>query len=149
MATEKWSGYYGLQTLISSAALNVSIATGAGAIGSPIDNRTNLYEFMDVVLTLGTNDFSSVSNPSFALYLLLCMDGTNYEYGSESVPPVRTPDAIIPVPSVSLTGPQYFSRARIIIPPGLFTPLIYNNTGTILGDSGNALQYNPYCDTAA
>jgi hypothetical protein len=147
MATAKWLAYTGIQTALSTG-LN-SLAAAAFAVSSAIANGTNLYFYMDLELTLGSINLSSAVNPSVYIWVLNQVDGTNYEYGSTGIAPARQPDAVIPLPMLSLAGPVIFAKRLVVIPPGNFMVLLQNNTGVGLNASGNTLQYNLYSETVA
>jgi len=125
-----WQGATSRSTGISSASIN----TGAGSLGSEIDNATNLDKWMS-----GEVVFTPSSTPAegdvWEIFNLLAVGGTNYEDGGTSVQPVRSPDASIAVRTVS--GQQRIAFRNVPIPPFKFKPLLwngmsYNATGVTL-----------------
>ena len=114
-----------------------SIANGAGFVGSAIDNATNLDDTMDLQVTINCAS-APVANTVLYVYLLLAIDGTNYEDGSTSLQPVKVPVASIPARAV--TGAQVVSVSGIPIPPQPFKIMIWNAVGyavttTVLADT--------------
>ena len=103
-----------------------SIANAAGFVGSAIDNATNLDDTLDLQITINCAS-APVANTVLYVYLLLSLDGTNYENGSTSLQPVKVPIAAIPARAV--TGAQVVSVAGIPIPPQPFKIACWNALG--------------------
>ena len=70
-----------------------TIAAGSNEIGSEIDNEVNLDRYMSAELTW-TCATASTENEVMELYILYSLDGTNYEDGSDSVDPKKSPVAV-------------------------------------------------------
>ena len=114
-----------------------SIANAAGFVGSAIDNATNLDDTMDLQVTINCAS-APAANTVLYVYLLLSIDGTNYEDGSTSQQPVKVPVASVPARNV--TGAQVVSFAGIPIPPQPFKISVWNALGqtsatTVLADT--------------
>ena len=83
MASFPWNTPTSRTTGIASE----SIANAAGFVGSAIDNSTNLDDTLDLQVTINCTS-APVANTVLYVYLLISIDGTNYEDGSTSLQPV-------------------------------------------------------------
>ena len=133
MTSFPWSAPTSRTTGIASE----SIANAAGFVGSTINNATNLDDTLDLQITINCAS-APTANTVLYVYLLLSIDGTNYEDGSASIQPVKVPIASIPARAV--TGAQVVSVAGIPIPPQPFKISCWNalgqtSTTTVLADT--------------
>ena len=150
MATEKWisgSGQ-GLNwgNAFSTATLN-SIANGNAILSDiDIDNSTVLDIFADLSMAFAS---ITIAAPAFVgIYLYpLNKDGTTYGDSrfatSAAGPPPSTyyvGNIIHPTGATASEG----MLSRIIMPPGHFKFVIYNQLGNALAASGNTMQYRTY-----
>jgi hypothetical protein len=156
VATEKWIAGSGVgltwTDAFSTATLN-SIANGNAILSDlQIDNSTALDMFCDVSFALGSAAFVA---PNFlGLYLYpLNKDGSTYgdgRFGSSAAGPPPGNYLVGTAGLVAATQAQegFFSlpgmRAPIIIPPGKFKFVLYNQGGVALAASGNTCQYRTY-----
>ena len=143
MSTLKWATPEAIQTAMTTG-LN-SLGNGNTAIGSSIDNSSDLYMYiaLEVVLPSIT---TGAGAPSIDVWCLSSADGTNYEDGSAGTPgviPDRPPDA-----SFALKPSSTSAWRRVIvnvpIPPVKFDLLLMNNSGVALAASANTLKYSRY-----
>ena len=150
MAVEKWvAGTVGLtwaNAYTSGATFN-SIANG-NAIQSDLalDNSSNLDMFCDASIELGS---AAVVAPNYVgLYLYpLNGDGTTYGDGrfassATGIPPASywVGNFIFPVATQANDG----IVRGIIMPPGQFKFVIYNQIGVAFNASGNTIKYRTY-----
>lgn len=137
--TEKW--LLGSQTTLASTGLN-SLANNSLAAGSVYDNTVGagggdgyILCDLELVATFGT---APTAGTAVSVWFLLSQDGTNYEDGSSSVTPARSPDCVLPVRAVT-TAQRVVRRAWL--PWGKITPLLKNDgTGQAFAASGNTLK---------
>lgn len=119
---------------------NGSYAFGSGAAAT-IDNTTALETLMDVIVNLGSINPSG--SPYITLWLLLSLDGTNFEDPSSAgAPPAGLATYSRGVSTGSSAKVTIFRG--IILPPGKSKLLFQNNTGQTLATGGNTIKYWPY-----
>lgn len=151
MATEKWiagSGA-GLTWANAFSAATLNSITNGNAILSDIDiaNGTALDIFADLSIAFGSITWAA---PNFiGVYLYpLNKDGSTYgdgRFGSSAAGP---PSANYWVGNIGFPTGAAASEGslnRIIMPPGSFKFVLYNQSGaTLAGSSGNTCQYRTY-----
>lgn len=154
MATEKWiagSGQgltYG--TAINAADIN-SLANGKGVLSSVADitNGTALDMFADVSYQLGS---ITAAVPNYISLHIYPLNSDASTYGDNQFPTPGTAVTAAPMP-VYWVGNMFFPTgaatikgtiSRIVLPPGSFRFLIYNQAGVALASSGNTIQYRTY-----
>lgn len=150
MSTEKWIGGSGqgltYGDAFSTATLN-SIASGNAILSDlQIDNSTALDIFADVSIALGSAAFVA---PNFiGIYLYpLNKDGTTFgdgRFGSSAAGPPPSPYWVGSIGLVAATQAQEGTTRGIILPPGKFKFVLYNQGGIALASSGNTCQYRTY-----
>lgn len=120
----------------TSGIASEAITTGAGFLGSAIDNATNLdtHLSLDVSFAFGTNP---VVDTVLYIYLLYS-DGTNYEDGGTALQPKKVPTASLAVSADTDTHRRTIND--IPIPPKPFKILVWNATAqtatvTVLANS--------------
>ncbi len=92
---------------------------------------------LELAVTFGT---APTAGTAASIWFLRSQDGTNYEDGSSSVTPARSPDLVIPVNAS--TSAQRIIRAAVL-PPGKITVLLKNDgTGQSMS-SGWTLKLRP------
>ena len=149
MAVEKWIAGSGVGLTWANAFTTqpVSIVNG-NAIASDltIDNSTPLDVFADFSMTLGS---VAVVAPNYiGVYLHpLNQDGTTFGDGrfasSLAGPPASTywvGNIVVPTG----TAINYGVVRGIILPPGQFKFVIYNQLGVTMAGSGNTAKYRSY-----
>ena len=151
MATEKWiAGTVGLTwaNAYTAASTFDSIVNGNAIISDlQLDNSTNLDIYCDVSIALGS---VTVAAPNYVgLYLYpLNADGTTYgdgRFSSSAAGPPASPywvgNFVVPTGASVNEG----TVRGIIMPPGKFKFLIYNQLGVTMGGSGgNTIKYRTY-----
>lgn len=129
-----------LTTELNSLATNTMSA--AGSVVDNVVGGTNLDGYVrgkvEVVLAAYTGT-PAVSSAVYLWFLKTIDGGSNYEDGSSSLQPARTPDVVVPVGAVA-SGPQ-----RVVVecwvPVGKFKPIASNaGTGLTLAASGNTVK---------
>lgn len=138
-STFKWATPENIATALDTG-LN-SLGDGNTALSSSIDNASDLYQYMDIEFYMASA--TSGASPFVLLWLLVALDGTNYEDGSAGTPgtiPLRAADAAIPL-RASVTATQRVSICNVAIPPEKFEILLQNKAGVALASSGNTLKY--------
>lgn len=122
-----------------------SLANNANAVHASSVTLTSagfLRAELEFLFTFGV---APTANTSLLVWLLRETDGTNFEDGSGSVTPTRTPDAIVTVRAVTTA-----QRAIVPVdlPPGPIRALVRNSgTGQALAASGNVLSIRPVTDS--
>lgn len=151
MATEKWVAGSGVgltwTDAFSAATLNGIVNGNAILSDVAISNGTALDVFADVSVNLAS---ITVAAPAFVgIYLMpLNKDGSTYgdgRFGSSAAGPPPSSNwvgnIIVPTGAAANEG----MVRGIILPPGTFKFLIYNQLGATLGGSGgNTCQYRTY-----
>lgn len=147
MANFLWSGYLATAANLLTTELN-ALANSTGntlaTLGAEIDNSTNKYILADVEFLAG-GTFTPTAGAFIELWLLVPLDGTNYEDGSSTVAPGRPADIIIPVRAGTTITPRAGARG-LILPTGKFKPIARNQTGATLPATGNTITYRPYTE---
>lgn len=151
MATEKWIAGAGVGftwTDATTAASLDSLASGSAVLCTvAVANQTALDMFCDVSLALGSAAFIA---PNFiGVYLFpLNKDGSTYGDGRFGTAAAGPPGANYWVGDLSLvaaTQAQTGTLTRIIMPPGTFKFVLWNQGGVALvGSGGNTFQYRTY-----
>ena len=122
-----------------------SLANDANtAASSAIDNTTNLDLFHDLTLTIATQGSARSAGATVEVYLVMALDGTNYDDVSES-----TAELVAVFSLDAATTARQLTRRDVPIPPGLFKYFLRNRTGQALAASGNLLEYRAHSVTAA
>jgi hypothetical protein len=150
MATEKWIAGSGVgltwTDAFSTATLN-SIASGNAILSDlSINNSTALDLFADVSIALGSAAFVAPNYIGIYLYPLN-KDGTTYgdgRFGTSAAGPPPSNYYVGAIGLVAATQAQEGSLSRIILPPGSFKFVFYNQGGVALAASGNTCQYRTY-----
>lgn len=130
----------GTNTSILTTGLN-SLANNTGVVSSTITftETDYLIGLFELVVTYGT---APTANTGCSIWYLQAPDGTNFEDGSSSVFPARSPDVIIPLRAVN-TAQRISVMAPL--PPGSVKFLLKNDgTGQAMAASGNTLKILPY-----
>jgi len=141
MSELRWTSYGSLVTYLSTE-LN-SLANDANKLGSAIDFASaNRKMYMDIEVYLASIDLSGQTNPAIYVWLLARTDGTNFEDGSDSVTPARSPDKIVALREVN--GAQRVFARFLMTTPDQGKLLIKNKTGVALASSGNTVKYRLY-----
>ena len=151
MATEKWIAGSGVgltwTDAFSTATLN-SIVNGNAILSDvTVANGTALDMFADVSVLIGS---ITVAAPNYlGLYLYpLNKDASTYgdgRFASSAAGPPGSPywvgNIVMPVGAAASEG----MVRGIILPPGSFKFVLYNQLGnTLAGSSGNTCQYRTY-----
>lgn len=151
MATEKWIAGSGQGLTwgdaFSAATLN-SITNGNAILSDiAITNGTALDVFCDLSIALGSAAFVSPNFIGFYLYPLN-KDGSTYgdgRFGTSAAGPPLSNYWVGNIGIVAATQAQTGALTRIVLPPGSFKFVLYNQGGaTLAGASGNTCQYRTY-----
>jgi hypothetical protein len=150
MAIEKWVAGSGQGlawgNAFTGSTLN-SIASG-NAIASDLTltNASALDIFCDLSIQLGSAAFVSPNYIGVYLYPLN-QDGSTYGDGrfasSAAGPPANT-YAVGSIGLVAATQAQNGTLSRIVLPPGGFKFVLWNQGGVALNASGNVCLYRTY-----
>lgn len=150
MAVESWVGGNGVgltwTDAFATATLN-SIANGnAIASGVVITNGTALDLFADISISLAS--ITPVAPNYIGIYLYpLNKDASTYgdgRFGSSAAGPPPSNYFVGSIGIVAAVGVQTGSLIRIILPPGSFKFVMYNQAGVAFAASGNTCQYRTY-----
>lgn len=139
--TVTWTSTGTYTALVTSSQLS-GLSTVQGALGAAVTGNTFQYAQIELVVN-STGVFSA--GDFFSVYLLRAPNGTNYEDGSTTVTPARPADVVIPVRGIT-NGSQRVTIDQVVLPPGSFTPLIFNLASTAVSTATSVLSYLPYND---
>jgi hypothetical protein len=149
MATEKWiAGTVGLTwaNAFTGSTLN-SIANGNSILSDlQLDNSTNLDMYMDISIALASAAFVAPNFVGVYLYPLNA-DGSTYGDGRFSSSASGAPPATYYVGNIGLvaaTQAQEGTLTGVLMPPGAFKIVLYNQGGVALASSGNTCKYRTY-----
>ncbi len=150
MATEKWIAGSGVgltwTDAFTGSTLN-SIASGNAILSDlSITNGTALDLFADLSINLASAAFVA---PNFlGVYLYpLNKDGSTYgdgRFGTSAAGPPSPTYAVGSISFVATTAAQSGTLARIVLVPGTFKFVLYNQGGVALASSANTCQYRTY-----
>lgn len=128
------------QTLTNAITTEAnSLANGSAAVGTDIDNTTNLDLWADFQLdvTFGTNP---TAGSSVDLYLVPSIDGTNFA-DSAVLPPTYQVGSFI---LRAVTTAQKVAVTGVRLTPGHWKTAIINNSGQSFPASGSTVKYRSY-----
>ena len=149
MATEKWiaGSLVGLTWANAYTTQPVSIVNGNAILSDlVIDNSTALDVFADFSMNLGS---VAVVAPNYiGVYLYpFNQDGSTYgdgRFGSSAAGPPASPywvgNIVVPTGTAANEG----TVRGIILPPGQFKWVIYNQLGVTMAGSANTAKYRTY-----
>jgi hypothetical protein len=151
MATQKWiAGSVGLAwpTTVFGTELN-SLANGNAVLSSvDVDNSANLDVFCDLSASFGSLAVGAGA-PYVGVYLYpLNQDGSTYgdsEFGSAAAGPPPSAYYVGSIPLIpSVTGVNVGMLRGIVMPPGHFKFVFYNQAGVALAASANTVKIRTY-----
>jgi hypothetical protein len=150
MATEKWIAGSGVgltwTDAFATATLN-SIASGNAILSAvSITNQTALDIFADVSLHLASAAFVAPNYIGVYLYPLT-HGGSVYgdgRFGTSAAGPPASTYYKGSIVLVAATQAQDGILTGIVIPPGTFSLVLYNQGGVAFAGSGNTCQYRTY-----
>lgn len=148
MSTEKWvagSGAGFTWTDASTAASLDSVANGSSVLCTvAVANQTSLDMFCDVSLALGSAAFVAPNYVGVYIYPLN-KDGSTYGDGRFGSAAAGTPPSnyfAATIGLVAATQAQTGTAMGIVMPPGTFKFVLFNQGGvTWAGSGGNTFQY--------
>lgn len=151
MATEKWiagSGVGFTWTDATTAASLDTLASGSAILCTvSITNQTALDLFCDVSIGLGSAAFVAPNFVGVYLYPLN-KDGSTYgdgRFGTAAAGPPPFNYAKGSIGLVAATQAQTGTLTGIVMPPGTFKFVLYNQGGVAwVGSGGNTFQYRTY-----
>lgn len=128
-----------LSTELNSLANNTMCAASAAKSNNVGDADYDGYSRVKLEMVLAAYTGTPAAGSALYVWFLKQIDGTNYEDGSSSLTPARSPDAVIPIGAV-LSGPQ-----RVIVecwmPTGAFKAIAKNvGTGLTFAAASNTLK---------
>jgi hypothetical protein len=133
---------------LCSTELNSLVSNGAIQCTTTVANGTVLDLFADFSIS-----FASITSGSTAPYIGISIyplneDGVTYGdglFGSAATGPPVVQTCSIPVPP-GVTGVIVGTGScrGVVLPPGTFILVIYNNAGATLASSGNVVKYRTY-----
>jgi hypothetical protein len=149
MSVEKWiagSGVGLTWTSLMTTELN-SIASGNAILGgTAVTNGTALDIFCDFDLVLAS--LAAVVPNFVGIYLYpLNADGSTYgdsRFGSSAAGPPPSNYSVGSIGIVAATQAQTGTLLRVVMPPGTWKPVVYNQAGVAFASSANTLKYRTY-----
>jgi len=149
--TDNWVAGSGVG-LTWTAAFGTEFTTTALANGNAIlssvsiTNGTALDKYADLSIVLAS--ITPVAPNFLGIYLYpLNQDGTHYgdgRFGSAAAGPPTAGYYVGAVGLVAAVGAQYGVLSTIVLPPGTFKFVIYNQAGVSTASSGNTAYYRTY-----
>lgn len=145
----KWSALGTFTTGIAGATTAPTLknlANNGRKIGNTIDNSAagvrNILSDWELKVTFAV---APAANSPVELYFVKAADGTNFEYGSDSIDP--PPSALVGVfPCRAVSTVQRITLRGIVLPATVFQPFVYNKGGQAFTnvDNDSILSYVPY-----
>lgn len=146
--TAKSSGYQAAAAAViwTSGGL-ASLATNTySGLSDEIDNSTTKYTHVDLYMELGSAAFTGAGS-GIEIYLVQCVDGTNYPTWTGSVSTdetENTPHFVGFMATTASTAAQKMTLRGVELPAGKFKFAVRNRGGVGLNATGNALYWRPY-----
>ncbi len=124
-----------------------SIASGNAILGgTAVTNGTALDIFCDFDLVLAS--LAAVAPNFVGIYLYpLNADASTYgdsRFGSSAAGPPPSNYAVGSIGIVAATQAQTGTLQRVVMPPGTWKPVVFNQAGVAFASSGNTLKYRTY-----
>jgi hypothetical protein len=146
MATEKWfAGTVGLTWATVTITVD-SVVNGNAIASSALDNSSNLDMFADLSISLGSITPTGV--PYIGVYVYpLNQDGSTYgdgRFGSSAAGPPPANYLVGMIGLVASAGVQVGMARGILLPPGSFKFVLYNQSGVTLAGSSNTVKWRTY-----
>lgn len=133
----KWEAAWNSRSTVLTTQLNALAAGSRTAVGTEIDNSTNLDQYGKVELSV---DF--VSAPAaggyFNIYAVVAADGTNYEDGSDTVDP-GLHRIVATIPARATTAAQRLTSKVFLMEPAKTKFILENKTDQAFPASGSTL----------
>lgn len=146
MADAILSGYKAAaQTALSTELNSLADATWS-SLSSEIDNSSNKYMLCDIEVVLASAAFTG-SDSVVEIYLVPCMDGTNYPNFQASGTADEQENNQYYVGSVTTSGATAAQRMvlrNVALPNGTYKFGVRNQTGVALASSGNTVKWRPH-----
>lgn len=139
MATTKHAAYSAAIASALTTDLNSLSNGSASAASGAIDNTSALDLYHDLTMTLDTQGGSRSAGATVSVYMVLAVDGTNYDRVSSS-----TAELVAVFTYDAATTATQSTRRDVPIPPALFKYFVVNNTGQAFAASGNILEYRAH-----
>lgn len=137
MGEVTWTAYETAANALTTG-LN-SLSDGAeSAVGSEIDNTSDLDQFMDVYIDLAS--LNPTGTPYVVVNVYHSVDGTNYP---------GKPNAQYPVPTTAGSGAKHETLAHVPLTPGKTKLSLTNETNVAFASSGNTVKVRKYSPTVA
>ena len=130
-------------TSLTTGIAGVTVNSGAGYLGSEINNATDKRTGAVIELTF-THGTAPTANRVWLVYLLYAVDGTNYEDGGTSVQPSKQFHQSIPVKAN--TSAQKMTLRIPNLLPFKFKPLVWNDTNQNSSSSSVTLKMYAFDD---
>lgn len=123
----KWATPNALTTIFTAANMQ-GLAADASIISSAYDNSSNADVFADFIVAVMWQVAPSVGEKGFTLQILPSADGTNYPSQRASQGYVNTEcwGCNLEVRGASTTVLEYLVTPILLIPPGSFKVVLYN-----------------------
>lgn len=127
-----------MSTELNSLANNSNAAATANLVNTQGTSNTDGYIRGKLELYLAAPSTTVTANTGLSVWFLSTVDGSNFEDGSSSITPARSPDIVLPLRAVSTA--QRVGR-KVRVPVGTLGILLRNEgTGVTLGATGNTLK---------
>ena len=146
--TAKLSGYQAAAAAVTwtSGGLASLASNTYSGLSDEIDNSTTKYTHVDLYMELGSAAFTGTGS-GIEIYLVPCVDGTNYPTWTGSVSTdetENTPHYVGFMATTASTAAQKMTLRGVELPPGKYKWAVRNRGGVGLNAAGNALYWRPH-----
>ena len=146
--TAKLSGYQAAAAAVTwtSGGLASLASNTYSGLSDEIDNSTTKYTHVDLYMELGSAAFTGAGS-GIEIYLVPCVDGTNYPSwagGVSTDETENTPHFVGFMGTTASTAAQKMTLRGVELPAGKYKIAVRNRGGVALAASGNALYWRPY-----
>lgn len=142
----KWSAYAAALASALTTELNALANGSYSAAGTEIDNAAAGTHYPYADFELGVTYGTAPSAGGYvALFLVMALDGTNYQDGGGSVAPPATA-WVGNFPLRAVTTAQRVVLRGVLLPNAKFKLVAQNNAGQAMAASGHTLGYRAYGD---
>ncbi len=148
MATNqlKWKTVVENTCLTTATELKNITNTSFVAIAGVIDNRADLYQYIQFHLKMHHQSAPTAGIGAYSLWFIQSYDGTNYEDASSAIS--KPPDIIVPCQAVATSYEIVWPAIPTYAPPTKFKILFQNISGQTTENSNdnNHIYYSMFVD---
>jgi hypothetical protein len=128
----------------SLATGNTALSSVGGSSGKFTNSNTAQGMIGRLFLTLGTIGTALTAGAAASIWWIPSYDGTHFETTVSNASQARSPDAVIALPSTTITAANIYASAPTFIEALEFYTFLQNNTGQTFASSANTLALAPF-----